>query len=102
MAFTFLYVTAPDEQEATKIAKHLLHKRLIACANIFPIKSIYWWKGKIEERAEVVLLLKTLREKAPLVRKEIEAMHSYDVPCITEIQVKPNEKYAGWMGGEIR
>ncbi len=102
MAFTFLYVTAPDEQEAAKIAKHLLHKRLIACANIFPIKSIYWWKRKIEGRAEVVLLLKTLREKAPLVRKEIEAMHSYDVPCITEIDVKPNKGYAKWLKKEIK
>lgn len=102
MTFTFLYVTASTEQEAKKIARHLLQKRLIACANIFPIQSLYWWKGKIQDEKEVVLILKTLQQKVKTVTTEIEKIHFYSVPCITEITVKPNEKYRGWLKEQVR
>ncbi len=40
-----LYVTAsPSQSEA--LAKSLLAKRLIACANITPVRSLYRWKGE--------------------------------------------------------
>jgi periplasmic divalent cation tolerance protein len=42
----FFYITNPSKEEAKRIAKHLLDKRIIACANIFPIESMYWWDGK--------------------------------------------------------
>ncbi len=97
MLYTFLYVTASTQQEAAKIARHLLQKRLIACANLFPSKSLYWWEGKIQEEKEVVLILKTRQSKVKKVKAEIEKIHSYSVPCITEIIVRPNEKYGKWL-----
>ncbi len=97
MAFIFLYVTAKDKAEAQRISKHLLRKKLIACANILPIESWYWWKGKIVRGKEVVLILKTVKKKVPLVKKEIGKVHSYEIPCITEIDVKVNEKYGEWL-----
>ena len=39
--FIFIYITNPNKDEAKKIAKHLLNKKLIACGNIYPINSIY-------------------------------------------------------------
>jgi len=101
MVYSFLYVTAADEEEAKNISKLLLEKKLIACANIFPIKSMYWWKGKITEESEVVLILKTLMEKVAAVKSEIEKIHSYKITCITEIKVEPNEKYGRWLKEQI-
>jgi periplasmic divalent cation tolerance protein len=43
----FIYITNPSKKEAKRLAKHLIEKRLIACANIFPIESLYWWKNKL-------------------------------------------------------
>lgn len=99
--FIFLYVTAPDKAEAQKISKHLLDQKLIACANIFPIESVYRWKGKMVEGKEVVLILKTVKDKVAVVRKEIEKIHSYEIPCIAEIDVKVNEKYAVWLRNQL-
>lgn len=97
MTFVFMYVTCRNEPEAAKIATVLLQKKLIACANIFPINSLYRWKGRIRKEKEVVMILKTLSAKASAVKKEIEKIHSYEIPCITEIKIKPNKEYGGWL-----
>lgn len=102
MTFTFLYVTAGTEPEAAKIARYLLQKKLIACANIFPVQSLYRWKGKIQEEREIVIILKTVASKANKVKTEIEKIHSYSIPCIIEMSVKPNEKYGKWLEGQLR
>lgn len=102
MVFTFLYVTAKNKSEAQRISARLLQQKLIACANIFPIKSMYWWKGKIVGGKEAVLIVKTMKNKIAVVKKEIEKMHSYEIPCIAEIEVKVNEKYGKWLEEQIR
>lgn len=101
MTFTFLYVTCSDEEEAKKIARILLEKKLIACANLFPINSIYKWKRKISDDKETAMILKTTKEKSEEVKEEIERVHSYDIPCITEIDVRPNEKYGEWLQEQL-
>ena len=101
MTFTFLYVTTANEKEAFTIARHLLNRRLVACANLFPIQSLYWWKGKIQEGKETVVILKTIKEKVALTRKEIKKIHSYSIPGITEITVRPNEQYGQWLQKQL-
>lgn len=47
--YIFVYIANPTRKEAERIARHLLKKRLIACANVFSAESLYQWKGKIEK-----------------------------------------------------
>ena len=96
MAFVFLYVTAPPKN-ATFIVKTLLKQRLIACANIFPVQSIYRWQQKIRQEREVVLILKTTTKKSVMAQKVLEKIHPYKIPCVTRICVQPNEQYATWL-----
>ena len=49
MSLIFVYVTNPSKDEARKIAGVLIKKKLIACTNIFPIESVYPWKGKMKK-----------------------------------------------------
>jgi len=102
MSVVFLYVTTRNKSEGLKITRYLLKKKLIACANIFPITSIYEWKGKIRNGKEVVMILKTLKTKSVAVKKEIEQIHSYEVPCVVEISVKANDAYARWIQKQVR
>ena len=101
MPFIFLYIPCGTSEEAKKIARHLLNTKLIACANFFPVQSLYWGEGKIQEEAEVVLLLKTEKKKSAAVRKEVERLHSYSVPCIAQLPVTFNEKYGQWLLQQI-
>jgi periplasmic divalent cation tolerance protein len=97
-----IYITCKDREEAEKISKHLLEKKLIACANIFPIESFYWWKGKIEEDQEVVIIAKSLKKKFEEVKREVKKVHSYEIPCILQIKVeKVNEEYLRWIKKEV-
>lgn len=97
MAFVVIYVTHKDKSSCQKIISHLLKKKLIACANMFPIQSSYWWKGKVEGAHEVVSLLKTKSENWEKVKNEIKSLHSYDTPCIMKMRVEANEEYEQWI-----
>jgi periplasmic divalent cation tolerance protein len=102
MGFVFIYITNPNKKEAERISSHLVNERLIACANIFPISSIYWWKGKIEKAKEYVLVAKTREENFEKVKKEVERLHPYKIPCITKIAVEANEKFEQWIKEEVK
>lgn len=98
----FVYITAPGKKEAEKIALHLIKSRLAACTNIFPIKSLYWWQGKIEKAGEYVCIAKTLERHFPKLRKEVKALHPYKVSCICAINVKANKEFESWLKKEVK
>lgn len=97
-----VYITNSSKKEATKVAKHLLDKKLIVCANIFEnVTSIYLWEGKMAEETEYQLIVKTLEKHYETIIKEIEKIHSYSIPCIIKIPASANEKYFNWLKSEI-
>ena len=97
----FVYVTAGDLAEGEKIATLLLTKRLIACANFFPMRSVYSWEGKIRSDSETVVILKTMDKHYFSIVQEIERIHSYEVPCICKIEVSANKEFAEWVKGMV-
>ena len=97
-------VTAPDLKTARKLALAALRERLIACANLVPrVESHYWWQGKIESGAEVLVLMKTTRRRLAALEKLILAQHPYDTP---EFLVLPltagNARYLCWVAKEVQ
>lgn len=101
MKLIIIYITSPTKKEALKIARFLLGKKLIACANVFPITSIYNWKNKAVNEKEYVLIAKTVNKNFPQIKKEVEKIHSYDTPCILKIPITSNKKYFNWVCTEI-
>ena len=99
---TLAYIICKDKKEAEKISMHLLKKRLIACANIFPIRSMYWWKYKIVNQDEFAILAKTNKNRFNKVAYEAKKMHSYKIPCILRIEAAANKEYEAWVKKEIR
>ncbi len=77
-------------------------KKLIASVNILPIESMYWWKGKINEEREFMVIAKTLEKKFGEIREEIKRVHSYTVPCILKIDVEADGEFLRWVGGEVK
>jgi periplasmic divalent cation tolerance protein len=100
MAFILVYVTHKTADDARKMIAHLMGRRLIACANVFPIESTYRWKGKVEECMETVSLLKARKGNWTKLKKEIESMHPYEVPCIMRLQASANKSFEKWIDGE--
>ena len=100
--FALVLVTAPDLKTARRLAKAALQAKLIACANLVPkIESHYWWQGKLESAAEVLLVLKTTKARLAALEKLILARHPYDTPEF--LVLSPNagsQKYLAWLGAQ--
>jgi periplasmic divalent cation tolerance protein len=95
--------TAGSEQEARKIAGHLVENQLAACVNIVPrIESVYRWEGKVESNLEWLLVIKTTEEKFPAVRDAIRELHSYELPECIAISIEDGSTdYLEWIGQAV-
>lgn len=96
----FIYVTMPSEQVALQISEVLLEERLIACANIYQMQSVYRWKGKVEQEPEHVLVGKTREAHYPTLCERITRLHPYEVPCIAKLPVAFNPAFGAWVQEE--
>jgi periplasmic divalent cation tolerance protein len=96
--------TFERQEHAEELARVLLKKRLVACAQVHgPVESMYWWKDEIAESVEFVLTVKTFDTLYPEVEKTILDEHPYDVPeIIAEPLVRVGESYLAWMCKELR
>ncbi len=93
-----IYITARNSSEAKKISNALLKKKLVACINIFPIESMYFWENEIQEDTEFVILAKTIDANYEKVETAIKKMHSYKVPAIYSWKAdKVNKDYHNWV-----
>jgi periplasmic divalent cation tolerance protein len=96
--------TAGSEDEARKIARHLVEQRLAACVNIVPrMESIYRWEGKLESSGEWLLLIKTTVERFPAVRDAIRDLHSYELPECIAISIEDGSSgYLEWIAQSVK
>ena len=99
---TLIYITCKDEKETVKISKSLLNKRLIACSNMFPIRSMYFWKGKMQDDKEFAIIAKTKEKNYKKIKEEVLRLHIYDIPCILKIDAEANESYGKWVNEEVK
>ena len=94
-----VFSTAPDEGLARALARTLLERRLIACANLVPgLQSIYRWEGRVEESSEVLLLLKSTRGRLAELERALHELHPYDTPefvVLDALTVAP--RYLDWL-----
>jgi periplasmic divalent cation tolerance protein len=95
--FLVFYTTHPDEPAAQRIVTALLERRLIACANIFPIQSQYLWHEAIQNEQEWVAILKSSLRLEAVLEKAISELHPYEVPCILRFEVRANAAYEQWI-----
>jgi periplasmic divalent cation tolerance protein len=92
-----------SEEQAARLARHLVELRLAACVNIVPgARSIYRWKGTIEEASEWLLVIKSRRDLFASIRSEIAKTHSYEVPELLALPVVEGAVgYLEWMDREL-
>lgn len=96
-------VTAPDLKTARALARAALEAKLVACANLVPeIESHYWWRGKLEQSREVLLVMKTTLARLTALEQMILARHPYDT---AEFVVLPlgagSTKYLAWIDASV-
>jgi len=92
-------ITAGNDDEASMLGRTLVQEKLIACANLYPVNSIYRWKDEIYEEVEVMLLCKTTETNLEKIIARVKELHSYEVPEIIALPILDgSEDYLEWVG----
>ena len=102
--YIVVYITTGNIKEAEKISDKLIKDKLAACANMIPkVKSVFSWKGKIEEANEQLLIVKTKLLLFRRLVKAVKKLHSYEVPEIIALPIiEGNEAYFNWIKGAVK
>lgn len=96
--YSVILTTAGSSEEAESLASGLVERKLVACAQLLPIGSIYTWEGKIEKDSEVLLLLKARGDLYEQIESHILEHHAYDTPEVLQLEVKRgNSEYLTWI-----
>lgn len=96
--------TLPDHTTAERVATRLVEERLAACAQVIgPVRSTYWWAGKIEQADEWYCHLKTTLARLPRLQTRIRELHPYEVPEIIAVPIlQGNPDYLKWIQDAVR
>ncbi len=102
--YRFVSVTCASVAEARKIGRSVVEKKLAACANIVNgVESIYRWKGRVEREREVLVLMKTTVRRLRELEREVNRVHSYDVPEFIVLPiVAGSREYLKWVKENAR
>ena len=99
--FVVVSTTLDSAQAAARMANRIVRSRLAACVQRLPIRSTYWWKGRIENAPEHLLLAKTRSALAAPLAALIARHHSYEVPEITVTPIAGgSDAYLAWIREE--
>jgi periplasmic divalent cation tolerance protein len=94
--------TCPDAETAARIAHALVEERLAACVNRIPgVASTYRWQDTIHDDNEVLLVIKTTRERFDALRLRLADLHPYEVPELVALDIADGlPAYLDWLARE--
>jgi periplasmic divalent cation tolerance protein len=97
--FVLVLTTFPADRDADHFARTLVEERLAACVNVLPaMRSIYSWKGEIENSEERQLIIKTSKTQVASLQARFHDLHPYDVPEFLVIPIdEGSPAYLAWL-----
>ena len=98
------FSTVGTDEDAERIARGLVERRLAACVNVVPnVVSVYRWKGEVCRDEELLLVIKTRRERLDALREALVGMHPYEVPELVALPIEAGHApYLAWLDEEVR
>ncbi len=104
MSVLLVLTNLPDHEAAVALARTLVERRLAACVNVLgECRSVYRWQGKIEEAAEVPVLIKTSADAYPALERSLRELHPYELPEIVAVPLAHGlPEFLGWVLAETR
>ncbi|GAA2752097.1 divalent-cation tolerance protein CutA [Kitasatospora cinereorecta] len=99
--FVVVTTTHEDETKARDLAAALVRERLAACAQVYAIRSVYWWDGEVQDAAEWRVDLKTRAALGDRLTARIAELHTYDTPEVIAVPVVTGAAaYLDWVAAE--
>lgn len=95
------WTTVGSAHAAEELARDVVERGLAVCVQVEgPVRSLYRWKGRLEQAEEHRLCLKCRDEDAAALEAAVLARHPYDTPeWIVVGAERVGEKYLSWARG---
>ena len=95
--------TVGTAEDAERIARALVERRLAACVNVVPgVVSVYRWKGEVRRDEERLLVIKTRAERLEALGQALVELHPYEVPELVALPVEAGHPpYLDWLDESV-
>ncbi len=98
MKLIAVYTTVATLEDARRIAKVLVERKLAACAQITAIESFYAWNGAVQDAPEWRVLFKTTTAQYAAVEAAVRDLHTYELPALYAVAIEHSfAPYAAWV-----
>ena len=93
------WTTWPEGSDVGGFARTLVEERLAACVTThLPVRSVYRWRGGIEEDDEQLVMIKTTANRIERLRERVRQLHPAEVPELVVLPVVDgNPEYLAWV-----
>ncbi len=100
-AYCVAMTTCGSTNAARELARGIVEAQLAACVQLLEIASVFRWEGAIQDDDEVLLLMKTRRDRLEPLEIFIDAHHEYDVPELVVLPVQGgSNEYLAWIDAQ--
>lgn len=98
MSVIAIITTLPSREQALQLARSLVERRLVACAQLDAIESVYLWQGELQQEPEVRLTLKAPESHYAGIEAAILEKHPYALPAIhCQRLTRVHRPYEDWI-----
>ena len=80
-------LTNTPAAEGERLARQLVEEHFAACVNLYPIRSVYFWKDKVHLDEEVMLVMKVAQEGVARLQRRLHELHPYELPEFVVLEV---------------
>ena len=104
MSVVVVFSTFPSPDKAAEVARTLVTEGLAACANLVgPVRSIYAWKGELQDDTETLAVIKTTRETFEAMKARLVELHPYEVAEVIALPVEAGHApYLDWVAASVQ
>lgn len=95
-------ISATSQEEADKISKTLVEKKLVAGTMISSGNCHYWWDNEIVEKIYWNIGAFSLISKKQQIINQVKELHSDKCPIITFNEIDGNEEFLEWVKESVK
>jgi len=101
MKYCMIEVAFDSKEEAERVIKLLLDKKLVASCQMVDSNSTWHWKKEIESSKEYLVFMKTKISLQNSIYEEIKTIHSYECFEFAVFNLDScNNDYLSWIDEE--
>ena len=80
-------LTNLPREHGERIARMLVEEHVVACVNLYPIHSVYFWKNEVHLDEETTLMMKVAVEGVAHLKKRLCELHPYELPEFVVLEI---------------